>query len=95
MEPDDPAIVARAREIGDALQSAVAARIMAEPAYAASMYAVGIDAMASSLRSSPSIVLDNGPLLALIVDVYNYVASGDGGPDLFDRIRATFANPTP
>ena len=87
-----PEIVARAREVGDAIQSAVAARIMADPDYAASMYAVGMDALSSSLRNGPSILLENGPLLALIVDVYNYVATGEAAPDLVDRIRATFAN---
>ena len=90
-----PEVVERAREIGDLIQSAVAARIMADPDYAATMYAVGFDALSSSLRQSPSALIDNGPLIALVVDVYNYVVTGEGGPDVFDRLRLTFANPGP
>lgn len=74
---------ARAVELGDAIQHAVAAR----PDVAASVVGIGLDALSTGLRNSPESILDMEPWLRLAVDAFNYVRTGASTPDL-DALRA-------
>jgi hypothetical protein len=73
---------ARAVEIADAIQAAVAAR----PDVAVSIIGIGLDALSSGLRHDPDSILDMAPWIALAHDVFAYVTDGTTTPPL-DRLR--------
>lgn len=66
----------RTRELGEALQTALAARVMADGRLAMSPIVMGLDALSSMMQSSPDTLADFGPMLTVAVDAYNYAVAG-------------------
>jgi len=62
----------RARQIANAMQTAVAAR----PDLAVSIYGIAIDAISNGLANDPERIMASGPWLVLIVAAFNYIADG-------------------
>lgn len=74
---------ARSREVGGAIQRTVAA----DPAIAASIVGIGLDALSSTLINSPDQLPGFGGWVELIGGVYAYVMAGERSP----RIDALLA----
>jgi hypothetical protein len=68
---------ARTRELGAALQSALAARIIASPEYAVSPIVMGLDALSSMMQNSPDTLAEFGPTLSTAVACFNYAIAGE------------------
>ena len=71
---------ARARSIalGDAIQHALAARIVGGEDLG--LFGVGLDALSSMMRNNPDTIPEFGPMLALVVEGFNYVLAGERTP---------------
>lgn len=83
MKPiDATAIVARSAAIADTIDRFVAA----DPELALSLYGMGLDALATALRTKAvETYTDVAPWLALATDVFAYLETGAIGPAMLAR----------
>ena len=62
--------------LGEALQTALAAQVIANPDYAVSPLVMGLDALSSMMQHTPDTLAEFGPMLTMAVDAYNYAMAG-------------------
>ena len=68
---------ARTAALGEALQTALAARIMADTQLAMSPLVMGLDALSSMMQHSPDTLAEFGPMLGTAVACFNYAVAGE------------------
>lgn len=66
----------RTAQLGEALQAALAARVIASPEIVASPMVMGLDALSSLMQHSPDVLATFGPMLSTVVECYNYAIEG-------------------
>jgi len=71
---------ARTAALGEALQTALAARVMQDPQLAMSPIVMGLDALSSMMQHSPDTLADFGPMLGTAVACFNYALAGEASP---------------
>lgn len=67
----------RTAALGEALQFALAARVLANSMLAMSPIVVGLDALSSMMQNSPETLAEFGPMLTTAVACFNYAMAGE------------------
>ena len=70
----------RTAQLGEALQTALARKVLDTPAYAASPITMGLDALSSMMQHSPDTLAEFGPMLTTAVACYNWAVAGESSP---------------
>ena len=72
---------ARTAALGEALQAALAAKVIADPPIAVSPLVMGLDALSSMMQHTPDTLAEFGPMLNVAVACYNYAVAGTPSPE--------------